>query len=92
MKPGDGVLLICPPRDEELPPPGTYGIIVEGMDTDGDYLVSFPNYPCPAGPGPEWYAHHSWLMPLQGLLTARDMIREDTLDLDEQIHHLLFKP
>lgn len=62
MKVGTLVALIC--ADDDTMPVGASGVIVGAEDEDGDYLVCFPDRPCPAGPDTNWYAHRTWLVPL----------------------------
>lgn len=62
-----GQLVILIDDDGYMPPHGSYGEIVEGMDQDGDYGVLFPSHPCPNPPGVHWYAPRAWLRPITGL-------------------------
>lgn len=62
MKLGQLVLLVG--TDGYMPPIGSVGEIVEALDEQGDYGVLFPRHPCPHPPGPQWYAHRTWLVPL----------------------------
>ena len=56
------VLLIRNPEGMAVPL-GAAGQVV-GLEPDGDVAVEFFHFPCPAGPGPEWICHPSWLMPI----------------------------
>jgi hypothetical protein len=48
-----------------IPPPiGAVGEITEPIDEDGDYLVLFPEHPCPVGDEPDWFAPHWALVPI----------------------------
>lgn len=76
MKIGTNVCLVG--TDGYMPPIGSCGVIVEALDDDGDYGVDFPDCPCSHPPGPHWYAHHSWLIPL-------DTYRESSLQEQEAI-------
>ncbi len=67
MKIGQKVMLIA--VDDFMPPIGAIGFIASTLDEDGDYLVDFPDHPCPAlGEGgvfePEWYIPDPWLLPI----------------------------
>lgn len=46
-----------------MPPLGAEGEVV-GHEEDGDVMVEFPNYPCPAGPGVWWACERRWLLPI----------------------------
>jgi hypothetical protein len=59
--------------DGFMPPIGSCGVIVEAMDDMGDYGVNFPKHPCPNGQETYWYAHHSWLVPLDPLKEEIEM-------------------
>jgi len=66
MNVGQRVLLIGPVDAWAVapkPPIGSVGEITEPMDSDGDYFILFPEYPCPVGE-PEWCVHRSMLVPL----------------------------
>ena len=71
MKIGTNVCLVG--TDGYMPPIGSCGIVTSGIDEDGDYLVFFPDHLCPHPPSVEWFAHQSWLIPLNPL---RDEITE----------------
>lgn len=62
MRVGTNVCLVG--TDGYMPPVGSCGVIVEGLDEDGDYGVEFPGHPCPVPPGTWWYAYGPWLVPL----------------------------
>lgn len=65
MKIGTPVCLVG--TDGYMPPIGSCGVIVEGIDDMDDYGVEFPDHPCPVPPDSHWYAHKSWLVPLTPL-------------------------
>lgn len=78
MNIGQMVLLID--TDGYMPPLGTIGTIIEPIDSDDDYGVSFPSHPCPHPPGPHWYAHKAWLVPLD----SKEMKQAVTVTVDEK--------
>lgn len=48
-----------------VPPPiGAVGEVTGLLDEDGDYLVLFPGFPCPAGAEPDWFAPQWALIPI----------------------------
>lgn len=79
MKVGQKVMLIAPwPSDLKLPPLGALGEITEPMDSDGDYFVLFPDWPCPYGEA-DWYAPHWALIPIDDGERAQTMSDERML-------------
>jgi hypothetical protein len=59
-----GQIVLLVGTDDYMPPIGSVGEIVEAQDADGDYGVEFAGHPCPNPPGTHWYAHRTWLVPL----------------------------
>lgn len=77
MKIGQRVVLIANHNLTDLEPPriGALGEIVSELDLDGDYMVSFPEYPCTVGE-PEWFIPASYLVPVDDpLASAPDSVR-----------------
>jgi len=71
---GDMVMLIgC---DDFMPPIGSVGVVL-GEDRAGgilDYDVEFDGHPCPNPPGTFWCIPPYWLMRIDPLQEARDII------------------
>lgn len=48
-----------------VPPPiGAMGEVTGMLDEEGDYLVLFSGFPCPAGSEPDWFAPQWALIPI----------------------------
>jgi hypothetical protein len=60
---GEVLVMLVKNDGEETPPLGSVGEIV-GIEPDGDLLVEFVRYPCPAGPETSWCCPEHWLIPL----------------------------
>jgi hypothetical protein len=52
--------------EEGMPPLGTRGIVVSGVDAEGDCDVLFAGFPCQVPPDTSWVAHRTWLLVLDG--------------------------
>lgn len=61
MRLGQRVMLIC--KDDFMPPIGAEGFIASALDEYGDYLVNFPDFPCPVQEI-EWDVPSQWLIPI----------------------------
>lgn len=46
------------------PPIGTVGEVVTHIDSDGEFLVLFPDHPCPVGDEISWVTHISMVVVL----------------------------
>jgi hypothetical protein len=65
FKIGDVVVLVG--TDGYMPPLGSTGEVLSGIDSFGDYEVYFPVYPCPVPPETSWYIQEQFLKPFAPL-------------------------
>lgn len=67
------VMLIV--RENDMPPLGSVGDVIEVEDDVGDVLVEFDGHPCPVPPGTGFYVPANWLVPTMPL-SQHSVIRE----------------